>query len=94
VSFIEAHADRRTADGLRWGVEPICRVLTEHGTPIAPSTFYDARDRPSSRADREGQLKAEITRAHQADYGVYGAARSGWRSTATASASPAAPWSG
>jgi putative transposase len=73
VSFIEAHADRRTDDGLRWGVEPICRVLTEHGTPIAPSTYYDARDRPSSRADREEQLKAEITRVHQANYGVYGA---------------------
>jgi putative transposase len=73
VSFIEAHADRRTDDGLRWGVEPICRVLTEHGTPIAPSTYYDARDRPSSRADRDEQLKAEITRVHQANYGVYGA---------------------
>ena len=67
------HADRLTVDGLRWGVEPICRVLTEHGTPIAPSTYYDARDRPSSRADRDEQLKAEITRVHQANYGVYGA---------------------
>jgi putative transposase len=73
VSFLEAHPDRRTDDGLRWGVEPICRVLTEHGTPIAPSTSYDARDRPSSRADRDEQLKAEITRVHQANYGVYGA---------------------
>ncbi len=45
MRFIAAHADRRTDDGLRWGVEPISRVLTEHGTPIAPSTFYDARDR-------------------------------------------------
>ena len=73
MSFIEAHADRRTDDGLRWGVEPICRVLTEHGTPIAPSTFYDARDRTSARTDRDEQLKAEITRVHQANYGVYGA---------------------
>ncbi|SDN41471.1 putative transposase [Geodermatophilus siccatus] len=77
MSFIEAHADRRTDDGLRWGVEPICRVLTEHGTPIAPSTYYDARDRPSSRAVRDEQLKAEITRVHQANYGVYGA-RKAW----------------
>ena len=37
MSFIEAPADRRTDDGLRWGVEPICRVLTEHGTPLAPT---------------------------------------------------------
>jgi putative transposase len=39
VRFVAEHADRTTVDGLRWGVEPICRVLTEHGTPIAPSTF-------------------------------------------------------
>lgn len=25
-----------------FGVEPICRVLTEHGMPIAPSTYYEA----------------------------------------------------
>jgi putative transposase len=37
---VAEHADRTTVDGLRWGVEPICRVLSEHGTPIAPSTFY------------------------------------------------------
>jgi hypothetical protein len=24
------------------GVEPICRVLTEHGIAIASSTYYDA----------------------------------------------------
>ena len=62
MSFIEAHAERRTDAGLRWGVEPICRVLTEHGTPIAPSTFYDAHNRPSSRAGRDEQLRAEIAR--------------------------------
>ena len=67
------HADRRTADGLRWGVEPICRVLTEHGTPIAPSTFYDARGRTSAREQRDEQLKADIARVHAANYGVYGA---------------------
>jgi putative transposase len=39
VRFIAEHADQVTVDGLRWGVEPICRVLTEHGTPIAPSTY-------------------------------------------------------
>ncbi len=73
MSFIEAHADRRTDDGLRWGVEPICRVLTEHGTPIAPSTFYDARDRSSTRQLWDEQLKADIARVHAANYGVYGA---------------------
>jgi putative transposase len=73
VRFVAEHADRRTVDGLRWGVEPICRVLTEHGTPIAPSTFYDARDRSCARAERDTGLKDEIRRVHQANYGVYGA---------------------
>ena len=26
----------------QFGVEPICRVLSEHGCPIAPSTYYAA----------------------------------------------------
>jgi putative transposase len=57
-----------------FGVEPICRVLSEHGCPIAPSTYYDARARPpSARARREEQLRAAITRVHQDNYGVYGA---------------------
>jgi putative transposase len=66
----------RFTDGhkARFGVEPICRVLTEHGCPIAPSTYYDAKDRPpSARARRDEQLRAAITRVHQGNYGVYGA---------------------
>ncbi len=78
MRFVAEHADRRTVDGLRWGVEPICRVLTEHGTPIAPSTFYDARTRRSDRAVRDEQLKAEISRIWNANYGVYGA-RKMWK---------------
>jgi putative transposase len=70
VRFVAEHADRLTVDGLRWGVEPICRVLSEHGTPIAPSTFYDARGRTSARAERDEQLKSAIARVHQANYGV------------------------
>jgi putative transposase len=73
VRFVAEHADRRTVDGLRWGVEPICRVLTEHGTPIAPSTFYDARGRTSARGERDEALKTEISRIWDANYGVYGA---------------------
>jgi putative transposase len=65
VRFVAEHADRRTVDGLRWGVEPICTVLTEHGTPIASSTFYDAV--------RDEQLKVEVSRIWDANYGVYGA---------------------
>lgn len=73
MRFVAEHADRLTVDGLRWGVEPICRVLSEHGTPIAPSTFYDARGRTSARRKRDEQLRTAIARVHQANYGVYGA---------------------
>jgi putative transposase len=44
-----------------FGVEPICRVLTEHGCPIAPSTFCQAVSRrPSRRQLRDEQLIAAI----------------------------------
>jgi putative transposase len=42
VRFIAEYADRVAVDGLRWGVEPICAVLAEQGTPIAPSTYYES----------------------------------------------------
>ena len=46
---------------MKFGVEPICRVLTEHGVKIAPSTYYDARSRrPSKRTLRDGQIVALI----------------------------------
>jgi len=51
-------------------------VLSEHGCPIAPSTYYDARtsaDRPSARQLRDAELKTEIARVHAENYGVYGA---------------------
>jgi putative transposase len=67
VSFIREHKHR-------FGVEPICRVLSEHGWPIAPSTYYDAvRRAPSARARRDALLKTAITRVHEDNYGVYGA---------------------
>ena len=47
----------------RFGVEPVCRVLTEHGVKIAPSTYYAARTRPpSARAVRDEAVLAEIRR--------------------------------
>jgi putative transposase len=67
VRFISGHK-------ARFGVEPICRVLSGHGYPIAPSTYYDAAGRPpSARACRDEQLKDAITAVHQGNYGVYGA---------------------
>lgn len=57
-----------------FGVEPICRVLTGHGAPIAPSTYYAAKSRPASpRAVRDAALKAEITRVWKENREVYGA---------------------
>ena len=75
MRFIDEHKARQVRPGgLRWGVEPICAVLSEHGCPIAPSTYYDAKGRPpSARAARDERLKAAIIRVHQDNYGVYGA---------------------
>jgi putative transposase len=67
IAYIDADRDR-------FGVEPICRVL-----PIAPSTYHAAERRPlSARALRDEELKAEITRVHRDNFGVYGA-RKVWR---------------
>ena len=72
MRFIAEHKDR-TDGGLRWGVESICRVLSEHGAAIAPSTYYEAASRPpSKRALRDDALRAEIARVHETNYGVYG----------------------
>lgn len=70
MTFINDHRER-------FGVEPICRVLTEHGVPIAPSTYYAARKRaPSARAVRDAELLVEIKRVHSdpaIGRGLYGA---------------------
>lgn len=74
MDFVREHAGRREAEGLRWGVEPICHVLSEHGVEIAPSTYYEWRDKlPSKREQRDEVLLVEIRRVHQAHFGVYGA---------------------
>ncbi len=67
IAYIDEHRDR-------YGVEPICTQL-----PIAPSTYRDAKARrPSARALRDAELKPEIARVHEANFGVYGA-RKVWR---------------
>jgi transposase InsO family protein len=73
VTFIDEHRDRFG------GVEPICRVLTEHDCPIDPSTYYRAKKRPpSARSVRDTELKALIVRVHGENFGVYGV-RKVWR---------------
>jgi putative transposase len=67
VRFVASHKDR-------FGAGPICRVLSQHGWQIAPSTYYEAARRaPSARARRDERLKAQITQVHKDNYGVYGA---------------------
>jgi hypothetical protein len=68
IRFIDAHRERRSA-GLRWGIEPICKVLQ-----IAPSTYHAARLRPpSARRLRDAELRPEILRVWEQNLSVYGA---------------------
>lgn len=72
MRFIDEHKDRRDG-GLRWGVEPICEVLTEHGLGIAPATYYAVKTRrASARARRDAELKPVLEAIHRDNYGVYG----------------------
>ena len=70
MAFIEARRHR-------FGVEPMCRVLTEHDVPIAPSTFYARRTRaPSARAVRDQLVLAQVRRVFgdkEIGRGLYGA---------------------
>jgi putative transposase len=67
VAFIDAQRER-------FGVEPICRVLSEHGCGIAPNTYWCHKKRPvSARRLRDEFLTGEITRVWTANLEVYGA---------------------
>jgi putative transposase len=67
VAFIDAHRDR-------FGVEPVCRVLSEHGCKIAPNTYWTHKKRPpSARDQRDLFLETEIARVHAENLSVYGA---------------------
>ena len=64
----------------RFGVVPICRVLSGHGVGIAPSSYYAYKSRPASeRSRRDVELLAEIERVYfgpgRGKYGV----RKVWR---------------
>ena len=74
VRFINENKNSRVGGGLRWGVESICAVLTEHGVKIAPSTYYDTvARRPSGREIRDEELKPQIRRVQKQNFEVYGA---------------------
>jgi putative transposase len=55
----------------RFGVEPVCRVLSQLVCTIAPSTYYAAKTRtPSARDRRDEQIKAVLLRVwHDPDGG-------------------------
>lgn len=67
VAFIDAYRDQ-------FGVVPICTVLSGHGMPIAPSTYYAAKARPVSDADLADAYAANALRgiwtANRSLYGV------------------------
>jgi putative transposase len=76
VEFIDAHRDR-------FGVAPICRVLSEHGCTIAPRTYYAFKTRPASaRAIRDSELRVEIRRVHFASRGGLYGVRKVWHQLA------------
>jgi len=80
VAFIAAHVDRQWVDGLRWGVQPICRVLSEHGVPIAPSTYYASSTRaPSARSISDEVMLAEVRRVFSGSGNRYGADKVWWK---------------
>ncbi|HZK51500.1 MAG TPA: IS3 family transposase [Actinomycetota bacterium] len=66
VDYIDQHREK-------FGVEPICEVLTQAGTKIAPSTYHAAKARaPSARTISDATTTALIEQVHSQNYGVYG----------------------
>ena len=67
VDYIDAHRDR-------FGVEPICQVLSEHDVSIAPSSYYARKALPISDADWDDAHMANaalnIWRANRSVYGA------------------------
>ncbi len=57
-----------------FGVEPVCRVLSQNGWQIAPGTYYAAVKRPpSARSLKDAEILAEIRRMRTDYEEVYGA---------------------
>ena len=73
VDYIDTHRSR-------FGVDPICAVLTEHGISIAPSTYYKAKQRgPISDTDLgEAYAANAVHRVYVANKRLYGARKIWW----------------
>jgi transposase, IS30 family len=67
VDYIDVHRDR-------FGVEPICRVLSQHDLPIAPSTYHAHKAQPVSDADWDdahmANVALDVWRANRSLYGA------------------------
>ena len=67
ITFIDREKER-------FGVEPICRVLTAQDCKIAPSTYYARKTRPpSARATRDAVWVPVLMALWVSNYRVYGA---------------------
>ena len=66
VAYIDAYRDR-------FGIEPITRVLTAHGIPIAPSTYHAAKTTPVSARDlADAYLTNALVDEFRANRRLYG----------------------
>jgi putative transposase len=65
IAFISEHKDHSVpgpdgGTGLRWGVEPMCHVLSQHGIEISPSTYYEwIAKTPTKRQLADEQIVAD-----------------------------------
>jgi len=68
VDYIDDHRSR-------FGVDPICAVLTEHGVPIAPSTYHAAKAHGvlTAAALADAYAANTLFDLWRANRGVYGA---------------------
>ena len=65
--FVTAHRDRDT-NGLRWGLEPICRALQ-----VSPASVRSALARPlAERRVADEALKTKVLEVFEDNYRVYG----------------------
>jgi putative transposase len=70
IRFIGEYKDHRVVGpdgrvGLRWGVEPMCTVLSEHGIEISPSTYYEHVAKVPTRAQVRDRQVAELIRGER-----------------------------
>lgn len=65
IDFITEHKDLGVADGLRWGVEPLCRVLTEHDIKISAATYYEWVTKKPSKQQLRDEAVVELIRSER-----------------------------